>query len=244
VSGYPLDDVHRLIDGLDDLLRRLNGRGTPDKIPVNELPELIEAIHELDGWRNTTYLQTKVGINGSLLNRFMTLRGSVSSRDAVKIADRLRSYLKSQDQSTVADHAEIAIEGGTAEGVIKAAEQPKPPVLIAEQWVAVSTSAMKMKIAAIASLLDTIVEQIKHSNAPDDEQVLTALERRQLIAILETALNVLKSPIVETGLLKKARDGLKKAAISAAEKHVQQGLGTLMEVAKSRIVDLVKLLLS
>lgn len=225
------------------MLPRLCGGG-PDKIPVSQLPELIEVIHELGGWRSTTYLQTKVGINGSLLNRFMTLKGNVSRRDAIRIADRLRSYLKSQDQTIPPQHAEIAIDGGTAKAVIEPIKQAKAPVLIAERWVAVSTSDMKMKIAAIASLLDTITEQLEHANAPDNEQVLTGIERQQLIAILETALNVLKSPIVESGLLKKASEGLKNAAASAAEKQVQQGLGTLMDVAKNRLIDLVKLLLS
>jgi hypothetical protein len=59
---------------------------------------------------------------------------------------------------------------------------------------------------------------------------------------LETALNVLKSPMVEKGLLKKAKEILTKGAESTAEKGVQQGLGKLMEAAGHRIAELIGLL--
>jgi hypothetical protein len=54
-----------------------------------------------------------------------------------------------------------------------------------------------MKIGAISPLLDSIIVQTKGANEPPDQQILTEIERKQLIAILETALNVLRSPLVE-----------------------------------------------
>jgi len=53
------------------------------------------------------------------------------------------------------------------------------------------------------------------SKAPAEEQILTDVERNQLIAVLETVLAVLKA--VEKGLLKKAREMLGRASKSAAE---------------------------
>jgi hypothetical protein len=223
VNEYPIDDVHRLIAGLDTLLVRLRSDG-PTKIAVERLPELIETIHELDGWRNTTYLQTKVGINGSLLNQFMKLRGSVNRHDAIKIADRLRGYLRAQDQAfgnyageVVAEPPSTSMPAETEQGGTVA-----PLRIKSESWVTIIPSRdVAMKIAAISSLLDTILVQIKNSNAPPDNQILTELERKQLISILETALNLLRSPMVETGFLKKTSEALKKGAQSAIEKQTQ-----------------------
>jgi hypothetical protein len=96
-----------------------------------------------------------------------------------------------------------------------------------------------MKIGAVASILDSIIEQVRHSNLPSAEQALTELERRQLIAILETTLAVLKSPLAERGLLKKAKSALEQAAMKSVEKGAQEGLGQLMGAAGSRLHDLL-----
>jgi hypothetical protein len=101
-----------------------------------------------------------------------------------------------------------------------------------------------MKIGAISPLLDSIIVQTKGANEPPDQQILTEIERKRLIAILETALNVLRSPLVEKGLLRKTQTILKKGAESAAEKGVQQGLGKLLESACARIVELIVMLFS
>lgn len=237
---YPLDDVHRLLDGLDSLLIRLRSSG-PEKIRVDELPELFETIHELGGWRNTTYLQGKLGINGSLLNQFMQLKGSIRRSDALKIADRLRSHLRSQDQAT---NQPVVIDRDRLRKKPRKKSPQKTSIAIkAEQWISLrETSEVKLKIAAIASLLDSIIQQVRHSNVPPEDQLLTEIERQQLIAILETALNVLRSPMVEAGLLKRTTTTLRKAATSAAEKGVQQGLGKLMDGAGARIIELLALI--
>jgi hypothetical protein len=204
---------------------------------------LIETIHELGGWRNTTYLQTKVGINGSLLNQFMKLRGTISRSDAIKIADRLRSHLRSHDQAFDAVVSKPTRKMAERKTTKKA--KSTSLVINAEQWITANVSAeTKMKIAAIASLLDSIIEQVTHANAPPKDQILTDIERHQLIAILETALNVLRSPLVERGLLKKTVGALKAGAESAIEKGVQQGLGKLMESTSMRIFELIAHLFS
>jgi hypothetical protein len=240
---YPLEDVHRLLEGLDALLVTLRSSG-PERIAVEGLPELFETIHELGGWRNTTYLQHKLGINGALLNQFMQLRGFIRRSDALKIAERLRTYLRSQDQATVEPKLP---DRPTAPRKRKDKKETLKPTAIvkADHWIAPrESSEIKLKIGAIASLLDSIVQQIRHTNAPPEHQVLTEIERQQLIAILETALNVLRSPMIEKGLLKRATETLRKGAESAAERGVQQGLGRLMESAGSRITELIALIFS
>jgi hypothetical protein len=235
---YPIEDVHRLLDGLETLISNLRQSG-PAKLRVDDLPELFETIHELGGWRNTTYLQTQVGINGSLLNKFLKLRGEITRADALKVADRLRTYLKSHDQASDTTSPHLG-EGRSNKPASERKQSTEALVVTGEQWITVRGSAeTKMKIAAIASLLDTIIKQTNRANVPPEDQFLTEIDRRQLIAILETALNILRSPMVERGLLKKAGGALKRASENAIEKGAQQGLGKLMESAGARLAELI-----
>jgi hypothetical protein len=164
------------------------------------------------------------------------MRGTVRKRDALKIADRVRSFLKSEDQSSATELPSPATQNEPA--------RPKPVTYAAEQWILVTrASETKQKINLISVLLDSIIVQIKGTNAPEAEQLLTDLERQQLIAILETALNVLKSPLVETGVLKTAQKTLKEAGGKAAKGSLQKGLAKLMDAGANRITELlIKLL--
>jgi hypothetical protein len=230
---HPLEDIHRLIDSTQVAIRRIEAAPT-NSIQVNRLPELSEVVLELLGWTNTAYVQNELGINSTILNKFVKMRGVVNKNVARQVADRLRSYLKSQDQK----FPEPAVREAPTQ--LSQKKDVAPLTVSAEQWVTVKLSSdIKMKIGAIGALLDSIIEQTSRTNAPDQDQILTQIERQQLIAILETALNVLKSPLVEKGILRKAQSVLKKGAESAAEKGVQQGLGRLMEGAGARIAELI-----
>jgi hypothetical protein len=239
---HPLEDVHRLIDEVEEAIREID-RFPTDSIQIQQIPELSAAVLELLGWTNTAYMENELSINPSVLSKFVKMRGVIRKPLVRKVADRLRSYLKSQDQAFLQPEVKQPP---------KKQEKPKPTAraivhetFVGEQWIAVRTSSeIQMKIGAISSLLDSIIVQTKGANEPPDQQVLTEIERKQLIAILETALNVLRSPLIEKGLLKKAQTVLKKGAESAAEKGVQQGLGKLMEGAGARIVELIAMLFS
>ena len=211
MNEHPLDDVHRLIDTTEVAIRRI-GAHTTRLVDVTDIPELSEVILEVLGWSNTAYIENTMSINPAMLSKFVKMRGTVTKSEASKLADRIRSFLKSQDQ---ASQPRSVLEKPKA----KPPREPRPVTVAGEQWVAVKvTSEIKLKIGAIASLLDSIIQQTTHTNAPEDQQFLTDIERRQLIAILETALNVLRSPLVERGLLRKARGVLTKGAESAAGK--------------------------
>lgn len=237
--AHPLEDIHRLIDTVEAAIRVIDSAPT-DSIQIQTIPELSEVILELLGWTNTAYIQNELGINPSVLTKFVKVRGVIQTNLARRIADRIRSYLKSQDQPFLQPDLKPAKEKKKPEPKPKAASAT---AFVGEQWVAVrTTSEVKMKIGAIAALLDSVIVQTKGANEPPDQQILTEIERQQLIAILETALNVLRSPLVEKGLLTKTQSVLKKSAESAAEKGVQQGLGKLMEGTGARIMELIGML--
>ena len=228
----PIDEVHRLLELLDDAHAEI-ARHRGQKMDASDVPSLCEAVIEIEGWVNPDAMGGIVGINASIVNRFKRLNGGVRKSDAAAVAGRLKTYIKSQDQAVVEQPSS------------RPKRKPKPFTLHGEQWVAIQlTSDTKAKINIISTMLDSIVENVKHSNMPSSQQALSEIERRQLIAILETALAVLRGPMVERGLLKQARSALEHGAMKAAEKGTQEGLGQMMSAAGRHVMDLLSSLLS
>ena len=233
----PIDEVHRMLDLLETARAELSAE-RKETFAAGAIPSLCEVVIDLDGWVEPDAMGGIIGINAALINRFKRFHGLVRRSDATAVLDRIRTYLRGQDQ----------FEGETEEQPT----QPEPPVVKAkpltiagQQWIALElTSEIKAKINIISTLLDSIVEAVKHSNTLEEDQALTDMERKQLIVILETALAVLKGPMVEEGLLKRARSALESGAAKALEKNTQEGLGQMMSVAKSRLLDLIQSIFS
>lgn len=229
MSEFPIEDVHRMLDGIEEVISDLQGQ--PETIEVAELGDFCLIIIEIMGWTNTAYVENNLGISPSLLNKFVKIRGTLRKRDALRIADRVRSFLKSEDQATTQTPLSSAAERRPT---------PMPIAYAAEQWILVPTASdATQKINLISVLLDSIIAQTKGTNAPEEEQGLSEIERQQLIAILETALNILKSPLLETGMLKKAEKTLEEASAKAAKGALQKGLSKLMEAGADRIGELL-----
>lgn len=113
-------------------------------------------------------------------------------------------------------------------------------IVRAEAWVFVpKNNETKQKIKLISELLDDIVLQVRSSNLPPNEQLLTDIEKAELIAILETALNILKSPMLERGLLTKLGGFLKDAAIKAGKDKTQVAMGIAMATGGKALRDFI-----
>lgn len=154
------------------------------------------------------------------------------------LAERLRNYVRKYDQRTPPASSDTI---GSLSEVPPSRLEPQILAFSAERWISVGASSeIKPKIAAVAALLDSIVEQTRHTNLPPDQQILTEIQRSQLVAVLETALAMPRSPTTEKGMLWKARELLQKAAGSAVEKGVQKGTRKLAEVAADKLADLLK----
>jgi hypothetical protein len=237
MSGeFSLDEVHEML-GLVDQAELALSVARSKSIQIERNLELSEVILQLLDWSSTAYVENSLGINSALLSKFVKMRGTVPLHQAKAIASRLRTLLRSMDQTSAPAPA------------LKARKAPVPPpkkeliIVAGEQWVSVASSSQtKIKIAAVSALLETIIEQTGRSNAPPEDQALSNLERQQLIAVLETALNVLKSPLAEKGLIKKAGEMLRESAGKAVEKGVQEALGALMMMAAKRISELVAII--
>lgn len=243
-----IDDIYDLLDVIDATISELSNDKRTD-IDVTELPDFCLAVNEILEHDRTAYndISMRLGINSATLNKFLKFRGTVKIRAARTLADRLRSYVRSLDQATPdrpppVRQSEEERKLATVTVLRAATNADIPPLTFAaEQWILLHVSSeMKIKINAITALLDSIIHQVQRTNNPPDKQVLTELERKQLIAILETALAVLKSPIVEKGLLKQAKDILTRAAASAAEKQMQEGLGNAASAAAQLLWEVMK----
>ncbi len=95
-----LSAVHRLLDKLDKTIRKLDARKA-ENVDVANLPELVEVMREVLGWTNAAFIEANLKINPAILSKFVKMRGSVPSHVARAVADRLRNYLRSQDQRSL-----------------------------------------------------------------------------------------------------------------------------------------------
>ena len=66
----------------------------------------------------------------------------------------------------------------------------------------------------------------------------------QIIAVLETALNMLKAPLVEKSLLKKAAENLSEVGRKTAQEKSEVALGKLADLAWKQIIKLALILAS
>jgi hypothetical protein len=210
--------------------------GSDHRIDVNRYPELRVALREIDGWSETPDTYPKFAQGRAFAKFKLGKSKSVGREHLAGLLDELCSHLLYRARSTRYQEQSKAREPPTSELLAALAVD-------GDTWVAIrATPEIKRQIGLIGSLIDNILLQVRHANAPEGEQLLSEIERAQLIAILETALNVLKSPLAEKGLLKKAKTILNKGAESAAETGVQQGLGELMREATQQIGDLIRAL--
>ena len=95
-----LSAVHRLLDTLDKAIQDLAARQA-ENINVADFPELTEVVREVLGWTNAAYIEASLKINPAVLSKFVKMRGSMPLHVARAVADRLRNYLRSQDQRSL-----------------------------------------------------------------------------------------------------------------------------------------------
>ena len=95
-----LSAVHRLLDTLDKAIQKLGARKA-ENVDVANLPELVEVMREVLGWTTAAYIEATLKINPAILRKFEKKRGSIPLHVARAVADRLRNYLRSQDQRSL-----------------------------------------------------------------------------------------------------------------------------------------------
>ena len=233
--GLSLEEIYEFLETANHLVAALR-RERRKSIPADELFDLSELVMELTEY-SAIYPDNPLAISPSVLNKFKKFSGNIDTRTARLVADRIVSYLRSLDQK-------IGVQSFNPAPKRQEQESPAPRTgFIGERWVVVNvSSSITEKIADVSSILDSIIEQASRPNLPPGQLLLTDIQRRQLIAILETTLNVLKSPLVEKSLMRTAGKVLRKGAEAASQKGVEVGLGKLMGLAAEKLAELAKLL--
>jgi len=242
---FALDDIHEMIDQLDVALSKIHARPTDEVDPwdIDELIQVVEDLLEYDSAYNSL-LPSQLGIPASTFRK-LTVRGNrgpLRKQVMVQVTERLRTYLRTLE-SEVQPSADVQDEPATPPAVDDQSSVQGTKELVevpAHRWVIVpKDDQLQEKIDAVSLLLEDVIFQLSGSNLPEEQQILKKLQRAQLIAILETALNVLQSPAVESGLLTDAKDRLRDAANKSADKQLQQGLEVLMRQIVDQLTDLI-----
>lgn len=235
MSEMGIEDIDELFDTLALAKRQIEAQRI-DPIDVSELYHLSTVVLELLGYSNTAYVENSLGINSAILSKFVKMRGTIHRQQALMVAERIRTYLKSENNGK--DFLEVQ----SVDLPSIAPPRLKDVVFVqAEAWSFIPDEpTIKDKIGDVSKLLDSIVRQVRSSNLPVEKQALTEIELQQLIAVLETALNLLRSPMIEKGMIKKAGELLTKSAKQATEKQVQEGVGGLMSVGAKLLLELGK----
>ena len=222
MDDYTIDEIHanfELIEEALSILRRSSAR----KINTYDIQPLHDVLVDMaSGFTSeASEIATRLQVPATPLRKIIKFEDGIDRRTALAIAERLRTHFKMlesnyaipsaisaadvADQET-SDDAEQ--EQGRSENVEEDAEVTVRPALFTEGWILVHrSSSIQSKIATISDLISTIISNVERSNLPEAEQILSQIEKKQLIAILETALEILKAPMVEVGCLGKQRNG-------------------------------------
>ena len=99
MADLPIEDIHRLLDALKRGMQDLDEIESAS-VDVAELPEICSVVIEVMDWQQTAYNGNPLVLEPSVLSKFLTLRGRVPRQTARVVAERLRSYLRSQDQAS------------------------------------------------------------------------------------------------------------------------------------------------
>jgi len=228
------EELHEWLDQVEVAISDLASEKRPF-LDVDELPNVCSIVNDLMNSSSAYYddLPRLLHLPPALIRKFQKFSGTVTLQDARVFVDRLRSHLKSMDQvheETLEEEEEpffLPVEANISFPAIEWRNVPRTP-------------DVKQQIAEVSRILYDIIAGMKRSNNAPDDQYLTEIERQQLIAILTTALVILKAPVVEKALLLKTRDALQKAAVKAGEKQAETAFGLLAGQGVSWLSDLIR----
>jgi hypothetical protein len=202
------EEIHEWLDHLDEAMVEL-AAATQKFVDVANVGWIV---FELDDGGDLAHV---LRVPPPVVRTFKSFGGTVSLKDARILVDRLRTHVKSMDQAgppakEIPDEKLVVVERPTVQ-------------FDAFEWRSVPRARdVKDKIAEVSRLLDNIISGVKRPNISPDGQYLSDVERQQLIAVLETTLAILRAPVVERGLLLKARDMLQKASVKAGERGAEK----------------------
>ncbi len=231
-NGLPtIDYIYELLEQLDLEEKDLKKRKPRKALDLYEFPTICEAVEFLDGQG----YGNRLGLSAMDLDKVLRVRGSLVTAVLLKLSSRAQHLLRE-------------VEGelkGVSLSTLPLQEEPQereetPFTVLATKWVPLRHDQNGELIATISTLLDDAISLARGSNLPPDRAALTALQRNELIALLETTLAMLKAPLVEGGLLKKTTDAALRGAASGLQKGVEIALSATLKKAAEQILLLLQ----
>lgn len=213
-----IDHIYELHDKIEEDLVTLR------KDRHNDLmyyPGIVEAVHFL----HHHGFAGRLGLSTMDLSKFNRERGPVETATIEKVGNRVQAFLKEMEGEV----RTMARDAPASAAPSQQADQDNDAVTAIAvhpvKWVITPRRQHGELIEKISSLLDEVAYLAKASNLPPDQAALTELQRAQLIALLETTLALLKGPLIEKGLLRRALEAAKDGAANSAKKHTELALG-------------------
>ncbi|MCQ1834862.1 hypothetical protein [Neorhizobium galegae] len=236
------EEIREMLKGIGRSLSRLQAVNLHDKLmPMTYVPEAV-AVYEAFDARGILHA---FGVNPSVTHKLKNHEAKLRAPVMIAALSWTHTYLRSLEKQSGgrASPPEVGNPDLLTQEIADT-HPPEPIQIWTEQWIYVRRgSPAKEIIADVSERLDEAVLLAKATNLDEDQAALTDIERAQLIAILETTLAVLKSPMVEPGLLKKTARVAQEVARKAASTKAEEALGKGLEYVAKRILELIASLL-
>ncbi len=217
-----IDQLYAILEMLEEDIRDLEG-ARRERVNVFLYQGIFEAISFLD----ELGMAGRLGLSPMDLDKFQRMSGTIDNAVLRQMTGRLKSLLR---------EAEGAIRS-IAAPPIPAALPDTPHAVSAEtavqvigiEWVWNDRVKNSELIATLTALLDEAVTRASGTNLPPDRAAFTEFQRKALIDLLETAVQMLKGPLVEKGLLRKLGDAAGEGAVATVKKGAEMGLGFVLK---------------
>jgi hypothetical protein len=237
--GFSIEEIHDMLDAVERSLTRLRTANLFSKqMPVTFISDAVSVVYDLD----QAGVLGATGISRTLALKLKNLDGTMAANVMTASLERVRTYLRKIESEHGGEITTTSDDRRIAELDAMVERNPPPAIsVLSDAWVYVPpNSRVKQIIVQLSDLLEDVHLLAKTTNLPEQDAAISDLERAQLIALLETTLAVLKAPMVERGLLKKLQSSLADAGKKAAEKQVEQGMASAIDVVLPFLRDLFK----
>lgn len=233
------DDEHgnAAIDEIYDLLERIESDIAELKTDRRRSVEVYaySALNDAVLFLDELGYSSRLGLSGPDLSKFQRMAGNVAVPTLQRLAGRVVGLLKAAE-----GEFRDAVSSLPAP-VQEPAETPPGEPVISERvieitWVENDRDDNADLIADLTALLNEAVDRAKGTNLPEGKRALTEFQRKALIAMLETAVFMLKGPLVEKTLIKRLSDAAAEGAANSLKKGAEVGLGMLLK----RLWDLLQ----
>lgn len=228
-----IDRIYEILEMLDDDIRALDGvrHKSVDVFRYQGIYEAVEFLGEFS-------MSNRLGLSDMDLYKFQRMSGTIDSSVLWQLSGRLKGLLR-EAEGTIRTIASLpAVSVPVPPSRVSTAEAPVQVITIG--WVRNDRDRNAELIADLTQLLDEAVSRARGTNLPPEKAAFSEFQRKALIDLLETAVLMLKGPMIEKGLLSKLGTAAGEGAASAVKKGAEVGLGIVLKRAWDLIVELLK----